>query len=890
METNPLLALHNAEHEIFAAPPAAFRPSAYWFWHSIPHYEEMEAQLRGFKEQGYSTILIQARLAMTRDLYMSAPFLDRYRRAVEVMKDLGLVAGLYDDYNWTSGQAGGRTVADAPHLSERHLFWAKTPTLSGEISDIEAPFAIGMGPDIADWIYAGGRPIFGEWELVAAMCHGGDSGKTEDISGRVRVMPVGNGCRFEIAGEIEAGQVVTVFVSARCLTSRLINYLLPEAGERFVEVGLEPFAQCLGDLMPETLQFLFYDQPGPQFYSWRQKSGNLGNSLLYAPSLRGEVEAATGVTFGDALLCLLYDWGPETDLVRVKVYGTYSRLMNEAFFGPVRAFCRRYGLRMTGHEILPHVGGYALNGGFSSVDPRVVPAVDFFGIDAFRDVTAVDANNYIPQLSPKLGDSVARAHGRSRTMVEVYATATRTEKRGAGQWELTPAMLRVQSIRMHMAGARQVIMHGLYQTCGTDDDPRLFVNPRFDFAPGLNFEPWWDHHRGIADETARLSAFLENFRPETPVAVFYPLTTGLAEGPRHLHGTHFGAWCQALAELSCGHIIVDEKSIAEAEVRDGTLVANGLCFSALVLPGVSRIASSDAMVKLAEFEAAGGQLWISGADPRSLQGDPLGCGVKFSEPPDLETIVGLIAPLSNLAPKVLAAKAVSSTIGRDSEGWWKVILFNDSEADEPVRLVLGGGFVFEQWDAEAGKVSSHRVARSLDVTLAAQDLLCLRMREEEGAFEEVLLQSSAPNHFEILALSNGWTFRTAEEKDVCPISVTSGWQVQGYASYSGTGFYECSFDLPDAHGVVLDLPHVCVAVEVRLDGHVVGRRARPPFRIGLGQLEAGPHTLTLLVSNTAANRFYASTPYAGEPWPDQSGLTAAPRLFLLPTTATKEKA
>ncbi|TWF52403.1 carbohydrate-binding protein [Neorhizobium alkalisoli] len=875
---------------LFADPPAEFRPAAYWFWHTLPADDEIETQLRDFRNQGYGTILIQARLAMPRELYLSEAFLERYRKAVEVMQKLGLVAGLYDDYNWTSGQAGGRTVSGAPHLSERHLFWATTSSSGGEISGIEAPFATGMGPDIASWIYDGGRPVFGEWELLAAVYHGPGFSQIEDVSASIRIVPGEGGCRFEILGEIDADRQITVFVSARCLTSRLINYLLPEAGARFVEVGLEPYARRLGHLMPETLQFLFYDQPGPQFYTWNQKSGNLGNSLLYAPSLRRKVEEATGLVFGQALLNLLYDLGPETAAVRVNFYATYSRLMNEAFFGPVKAFCERHGLRMTGHEILPHVGGYALNGGFSSVDPRVVPGVDFFGIDAFRDETAVDANNYVPQLSPKLGDSVARAHGRARTMVEIYATATRTEGRGAGQWELTPATLRAQSIRMHMAGARQVIMHALYQTSGSDGDPRLFVNPRFDFAPGLNFEPWWDHHRGIADETARLSAFLEDFRPETPVGVFYPLATALAEGPRHLHGPHFGAWCEALAKLPCGHMILDEQSIADGEVRDDMLVANGLCFSALVLPGASRIASSAVMVKLAEFVSAGGRLWISGVDPKSLRGEPLGCGVRFSDPPGLATLAELVSHLPDTAPKILAGSAVSSTVGRDSEGFWKVVIFNDGGTDEAVRVTLGAGFVFETWDVETGTPEPQRAARLLDIALAPHDLLCLRMRSGEGTGEEVQLRSTLEDHDAMITLSTCWTFRTVDEEPACPIFVTTGWQAQGYASYSGIGLYECSFDLPDACEAVLDLPGVSVAVEVRLDDSIVGRRARPPFRIDLGRLDAGPHRLALLVANTAANRFYADTPYAGEPWPDESGLTAAPRLFLLPTADMKETA
>ncbi|MGO6908229.1 carbohydrate-binding protein, partial [Rhizobium ruizarguesonis] len=111
--------------------------------------------------------------------------------------------------------------------------------------------------------------------------------------------------------------------------------------------------------------------------------------------------------------------------------------------------------------------------------------------------------------------------------------------------------------------------HGVYQTDGRDDDPTPFSNPRFDFGPGINFEPWWSYHDLFAEETARISAFIEGATPRTPVAILYPLHTAFAEGPRHSHATHIGAWCKGLLAEGCDFMFVSEADLATATIENG---------------------------------------------------------------------------------------------------------------------------------------------------------------------------------------------------------------------------------------------------------------------------------------------------------------------------------
>ncbi|MDB5552093.1 MAG: putative glycosyl hydrolase [Rhizobium sp.] len=789
------------------------------------------------------------------------------------MAELGIVAGLYDDYNWNSGQAGGRTVEGNDHLRERHLFWAVTEQAHGTISEIDAPFSASMGKDIRDWLYDGGRPRFGAWELVSAMfCPA--SGSLEDIvdvSSKVAIHDQPWGCAFALEGGVPNGSKLLVAVSARCVTSRLINYLLPEAGERFVDVGLRPFAEALSGLMPDPLSFLFYDQPAAGFYTWREMTGALGNSLLYAPILREAAEAASGRPFGVLLLALLMDVGPETAALRSCFFRTYGDLLNRGFFEPLKRFCRAHGLRLTGHEVLPHVGSWALNGGFTSIDPRVAPAVDFFGIDAIRDETAVDANNFEDQLSPKMGDSVARANGRSRAIVEIYATATRTERRAAGQWELSPALLRAQSIRMHLLGARQVLLHALYQTDGSDENESLFVNPRFDFAPGINFEPWWPYYRYIADETARLSVFLEDMVPETPVALYYSLDTALVEGPRYPYASAFGRWCEILEEIGCGYMIVDESSLERAIIDDGLLRTNGMAFSAVALPSVTRL-SQEARQVLSALEKAGGSIWMSDFAQHVLL--------------DCSAISTLVKSLPRGIPDLVAASAVRRAFGIDASGWCRYALFNEAAERQPVEI--RGASEVEIWNCQEGRITRHGDAGTVAIELEQDELLCLRFRAGSGTGPDLRLPKPRGEPVGEQVLDTGWTFRTEDGAVPQPISSDKGWQLQGHAAYSGKGVYSCHIQLTSGHYATLEFPGVAVAVSVSLNGVHKGDNWHPPFRVKLGYLHAGGHELELQVVNTAANHYYAGTSYAGDIWPDPSGLTKPPVLRFFSTDENEE--
>jgi len=879
---------------LFLDPIHKFRPSAYWFWHSIPDEETCRRQLADFKARGLGTILIQARIALPREDYMSDAYLAAYRLAIGIAAELGLKAGIYDDYNWISGHAGGRTVEGRDELRERHLFWSSSKDSKGAISGIQASFTERMGPEIFRWQYEGSKVEWCEWTLEAALLHPAgaitDLDQITDVTKAVRITasdPVS--CRFEYDGAVQADQALTVFVSARSTTSRLINYLMPEAAARFIEVGLDPFTEALDGLVPDPLGSIFYDQPAAGFYRWDQIEGNPGNSLLFSSKLSESVASRTCVLFPVSLMAVLHDVGEQTRRLRAQFYAAYSSLMNEAFFGTLRDWAERNGIALTGHEILPHISSWSLNGGFTSIDPRVAPAVDFFGIDSFRHETAVDSNNFDPQLAPKLGDSVARSNGRSRCVVETYASAVRTPVRAAGQWELTLETMRAQAIRLHCLGMRQFLWHGVYQTDGRNGDPTPFANPRFDYGPGINFEPWWTYHDIFAQESARISIFIEPAVPRTPVAILYPVHTAWAEGPRHSHADHVGAWCEHLLALGYDFMLVSESDIANAEIDGGRIVASGLAFEAVVLPSVTVLESGAALKKLARFKDAGGSIWSSGDRLLSLCEGSLEAYTELATThlprlPEPRTMAELLAAIAVPGPQIRSLSGAKpwQWVGEEPGGHWRVVLFNDASKTIRCEISHGKGFNCEVWCPADGTAHSTSAYGCLTITLELQEVRCLRLYETDQPVETQGHLTSPPafDDERAVVLGEGWTFAPDADAAFVPISVLKGWEEQGFAAFSGTGIYRLDMKIAAEDDWIVQIPEAHTAVTVRIDGREVGRRAWRPYRFMLGHLTKGAHELEIAVSNTAANRYYDHTPYLGSTL-DKSGLTAAPRLVPL---------
>lgn len=885
------------------------RPAVYWFWHGIPDRVQIQRQLQEMVQAGIHSFLIQARTAFPRDEYLSADHLDALRFAVETAADRRLVVGIYDDYNWQSGHAAGRTVADHAGMREAHLFWTTGVVVDGRvdlsISGITSATQ-SLGAPGMDWHYDGSVVTWADWDIAFLLAHDGTG--QHEITGAPSDITAGvDGCAITVALPHELDQsTVTAFVSARCATSRIINMLDRRAVDRFVEVGYQPYATALGEHLGTTVTHLFFDQPHANVYDWDQLGGLVGCSIPFHADLAHLIRA----TWDDPAMVLgavLGGQDPDSRALRCQFFEVYSTFAIATFFGPLRDWASAHGLLLTGHEVLPHVGGWRLDSAFSTWDLRVNFGLDHFGIDRYRDLTAADAQDSRPQLSAKMGDSVARANGRSRTIVEQYwaspdvAGTDPTTAAFTGHWGLTLEELRAQTIRHHFQGMRQLLLHGFGQTDGFDNDPRSLANPRFDFPPLLNFQPWFPrHHQDFAIESARLSVFLDELDMPVDVAVLYPLRTIWADSQHGDHARQAGAWYEALTASGLGWLIIDERQLRRAHPADGRLKIDDWACRTLVLPGVGILESADTMAVIAAAVQVGVVVTATGATPSVYQRGGASAAAQWADiagngritwraqPPGVDDIAKLLAEPTVEAITVDASgRRPWSIVGRTGSDL-RVALFNDGHDAIEVSLnVPGGPWGVKDWSSAA---VNHHLVNGVDSRIELHlDPMELRMLvlsplsvsdvtavQTDTTFQET--QWSPPEE-----LTHGWRLAIPVDAHAYggtdqAIRVTAGWQAQELPDFGGTATYHRDIHLGFPQALLLELPAVAGGVEVTWNGRWIGTRAWLPHRyhIEADHTEAGDNRLEITVTGAAANRYYAGTGMRSISEP--AGLLAPPQL------------
>ena len=884
----------------FEKPDAWHMPAAYWFWHEMPGEEQIRRQVGQMQDAGILSFQVQARMAFPIENYLTEEYLAACRIAVDEAAKRGMMVGVYDDYNWQTGHAAGRAVAGHDELRERQLFWTSgvvgpdglTLTISDTHTATESLGDAGMA-----WHYDRSVVEWADWNIEFVVT-GTGSGARDELDRASFAASDLAGCSIAVTGLAE-GTPVTVFVSARCATSRLVNFVDEAAAARFVEAGYQPFYDALGDYFGSTITYFFFDQPHANYYRWAERHGNLGSAIPFHSSLGEAIRAEWTENYSAVLLSLLEAADAQEKALRAQFYDFFSQRSMQVFLGAMHEWTSSKGVLLSGHEVLAHVGQWNLAGAFDEWDLRVNFGLDYFGIDSYRDLTGVDGQDSVPQLSEKLGDSVARYNGRSGTILEQYYARSHTGSGVyAGHWGLTLEEMRAQALRHHILGMRQFLFHGFYQTHGHDDDPRMFSNPRFDFPPGVNFEPWFDkYHASFAIESGRVSEFLDDSEPTCEIAVFYPLRTVWAEGQGAAHADQGGAWYEALAIAGYGYHLIDERDLHAATVEPGALRIGDRSYRALVLPGVTTLRSAATIARIRELSDAGVIVVASGETPSGYQHGPQ------TAPADWSALGGGVQHLPT-APAIAELPALLGEPGRDAvtvtspqgHPWSRsgrhgdtirVAVFNDTHETMPVNIALhvGGLGSLESWSVSEGTVESlpfDGSAVSIDLEPMQVRLLVFAPGASDSSDRPgVAAAWSAPALLAETFTLDVPTDAHAHAGERLEVHANAGWEGQGLPDFSGIARYTTTLELPSAVEIEILLPSVSGGATVTLNGASIGSRGWSPYRF-VGLAAAGTNEVVIEIASPAANRYYAGTGMREAP--ERAGLLAPPTFRTRPTT------
>lgn len=611
----------------FKTPSWKNKVANYYFWQRIPKKSEIKKQLYEMKKAGFGSFQIATRLSYPKEEYLSKAYLDACFYTAKLAHKLDLSMGIYDDYNWQSGHAAGLVVKDHDNLRESHLLWTcaniddflqvQESQIKLTISNLSAPDATCLEEPGMSWIYENGKCVFDNFKVVSIFIKEINTNKVVSFdelinTNKLYLTHSDNSCTLFIDKDVFKNYhniKVYAFIAGQVVSSRMVNYLLKDTASRFIECNLAKYKKALGQYWGSTVKYCFYDQPHSCFYNWSENKGKVLSSLMYSDELI-EILKQQEIDFHSILLNLIEDLQENKDKASIIFFNVYKSLAINNYFKTIQEWCHQNNILLSGHEVLNHVGSFDFTAKFICDDSRTNFGMDYFLIDSFRDLTACDATGNSLQISAKLADSVAHANNRSGCIVEhYYGSDTQGTHFAVGKWETTLNDLLIQGTRHLLLGARQFLFHAFYLDKG-NDSLDIFVNPRLDFAPGINYEPWFEAFKYCSSRLARISSFLDNASEIANVALLYPRVHFYVYGVSSEVGKKVQDLATFLTNESYEYLFFDEANLDINNIKDGYITIGNVKYQNLVLPNFKIYENENTIRTLLYFLDNGGKVFV----------------------------------------------------------------------------------------------------------------------------------------------------------------------------------------------------------------------------------------------------------------------------------------
>ncbi|HWK57237.1 MAG TPA: glycosyl hydrolase [Parapedobacter sp.] len=587
-----------------------------------------------------------------------------FRFATEA-RSKGMNVWLYDENWYPSGMAGGYILEEHPEWEAEGLLF-KDSVLTGP-RGIQLPLLPG--------------------KLMAIKAVPVEKGinrldRTEDVSNSVR-----DGV---LHWQVSAGTWRIVQVATNVLrdgfqagTDRggkeryYPSLLLPQVGERFIELTHKRYAEVLGEKLDNLFYATFTDEPSSMAHSFQ----NLGYGVYpWKQNVSDTLLARFNWSLKDKLTTLLLDEDKEGQQLRYQYFSVIRDLMRDNYFKAIKAYCATQGIKSSGHLLLEE-----------SLPIQALLYGDIMACFREMDIPGIDVLTAMPEFtrrylySARLAASVAELNGSSEVMSEICPVADPPHRDGKEASTI--------------------------EAKGTVN--RQLVGGVTRFNNYLQLE-----HASQAEKyafntyVARISALFSHGHRAAKVAVLYPIETiwtksrpvpawnkswdDMAGGTKEVieTATLFDNISDHLYDHHWEFSYLDVQGILDATVANGKLCHGKLSWEVLVLPQVETIPAA-ALAVIDAFVEAGGKVIAVGHLPENSDMD-------FPSEP---------------------VKRLSATLfsdgGSRSKNTIRLHNYDESTFEEALSTVLTRDYTIEPMGLPV--LASHKKINGDDVLLVAND-------------------------------------------------------------------------------------------------------------------------------------------------------------------------
>ena len=552
----------------FCNPPRICAQSPFWFLNDAVDGGVYVSQIEEMANKGVMQVMPHPRYGMDRREYLTPRYLDAFERMVERAAELGMAVNLYDDFNWSSGQCGGRIPADR-RLCALGLAMNCVHVCGDSASVKFESWTDGFGgwAQFEDVLLAGWAPCVSDTELDFEQLVLAPDWRLDGGRLTIRV-PAGDYTVFVIY------TVRTVHISPlREGNGGIIDYLGEKPAREFIRRTHEVYYEKLGRYFGSTIQSIFSDEIGPYACG----------DFTWSDDFPAYFRKHKGYDIAPFLPMLYFDGSPSAPKVRCDYWDAVTMAYQDHFMRPIADWCRAHGIASTGHTY-EESRLWTISGNmYESMRTQM-----WVGVDSLL--------GYKPYSMIKPCISAAHATGRKTALCE--AVGVLGEEIGEhGSWTCSPRQVKYAYNQLGVAGVSLMAPHAFFQSV---DNPKAECPPSF-----FKDNHYWRYYQDIERLTEIMCYINRETEHVADVAVFYPIVSwwSLSRGGRgrgmpssiprdreidsYRESSVFDDLIDGLMRRQLDHDVLDLKALEESDIQSGKLVLHGETYRALVLPPMS---------------------------------------------------------------------------------------------------------------------------------------------------------------------------------------------------------------------------------------------------------------------------------------------------------------
>jgi len=565
----------------------------FWFLNGAVDGDEWARQIREMAGRGVFQAMPHPRFGMDRRAYLEEPYWNAFGKLLEAAEKDGFTIHLYDEYNWSSGPAGGRVTANAKNCALG--LGIRSQVLEGPSTAVFSEWTKGL----EEW---GLREAY----LVGILCPvdiACDSAAPKlNLEKCVEIPLPSNECESVPLTVPEGRWIAMVFYIIRTIhpsplqhgNGGIIDYLAKEPTREFIQLTHEEYYKRFSHHFGKTVKSVFYDESGPY------ASGPFSWTACFAE----EFLKRKGYDLIPLLPCLFFDCGDLTEKCRCDYWDLVSDLFVENHIAPMADWAAAHGINLTGHT---HEAPWGWRTGADCM--RTLRRQQWSGLDTL--------GGYNSYGDIKAAASVPHLKGSRTLLCEAFGTQA--------SWQYSPRLGLEAYNQLGILGVTHQVPHAFFQTV---DSPKVECPPSF-----FEHNPYWKYYSQLADLASRHCWMARQGHHSADIAVLYPLVSwqGISEGGR---GYNF-PWASTAASETEAALqerhsyekiinllmanqmdldVIDSQALTEAKVAGKSFSIAEESYQAVILPPMTVCKSSD-IERLLELAKAGIKIIAVGSWP-----------------------------------------------------------------------------------------------------------------------------------------------------------------------------------------------------------------------------------------------------------------------------------